>query len=73
MAKKKNNNDSAATLGFEAELFKTADKLRGNMEPVHDTISWPRLDTIDWPKNRCECRPIAGNRVCKGQPNHAGD
>ena len=26
---KKNGGD----LGFEAELFKTADKLRGNMEP----------------------------------------
>jgi type I restriction enzyme M protein len=28
---KKNGN--GANLGFEAELFKTADKLRGNMEP----------------------------------------
>jgi type I restriction enzyme M protein len=27
------NTSSAATIGFEAELFKTADKLRGNMEP----------------------------------------
>ncbi len=26
-------SESAANLGFEAELFKTADKLRGNMEP----------------------------------------
>src|SRR3954454_9560916 len=26
-------NANAANLGFEAELFKTADKLRGNMEP----------------------------------------
>ncbi|MCH8477087.1 MAG: type I restriction-modification system subunit M N-terminal domain-containing protein, partial [Wenzhouxiangella sp.] len=25
--------DPTASLGFEAELFKTADKLRGNMEP----------------------------------------
>ena len=31
MAKKTNNND--ANLGFETELFRTADKLRGNMEP----------------------------------------
>ena len=31
MAKQKNNND--ANLGFEAELFRAADKLRGNMEP----------------------------------------
>ena len=31
MAKKTNNND--ANLGFEAELFRAADKLRGNMEP----------------------------------------
>ena len=31
MAKQANNN--GANLGFEAELFKTADKLRGNMEP----------------------------------------
>lgn len=35
--KNKNNGRPAAraggTLGFEAELFKTADKLRGNMEP----------------------------------------
>jgi type I restriction enzyme M protein len=31
MAKKKTNSD--ANLGFEAELFKAADKLRGNMEP----------------------------------------
>lgn len=30
MAKQTNN---AAPLGFEAELFKAADKLRGNMEP----------------------------------------
>jgi len=28
-----NNNDKGGDLGFEAELFKTADKLRGNMEP----------------------------------------
>ena len=31
MAKKTNNN--GASLGFEAELFGAADKLRGNMEP----------------------------------------
>ena len=31
MAKKTNNND--ANLGIEAELFRAADKLRGNMEP----------------------------------------
>ncbi|MEG6550330.1 class I SAM-dependent DNA methyltransferase [Desulfocurvibacter africanus] len=29
----KNANGNGANLGFEAELFKTADKLRGNMEP----------------------------------------
>lgn len=28
-----NGNGSGGDLGFEAELFKTADKLRGNMEP----------------------------------------
>ncbi|MGT3190078.1 class I SAM-dependent DNA methyltransferase [Yersinia enterocolitica] len=28
-----NNNGKGGDLGFEAELFKTADKLRGNMEP----------------------------------------
>ncbi len=35
MANGKDNNGGkpAAQLGFEAELFKTADKLRGNMEP----------------------------------------
>lgn len=27
------NNDNGASLGFEADLFKAADKLRGNMEP----------------------------------------
>jgi len=32
MAKAKDNNNGG-NLGFEAELFKTADKLRGNMEP----------------------------------------
>ena len=26
-------NGNGANLGFEAELFKSADKLRGNMEP----------------------------------------
>ena len=31
MAKQINNND--ANLGFEAALFRAADKLRGNMEP----------------------------------------
>ena len=31
MAKQTNNND--ANLGFEAELFRAADKLRRNMEP----------------------------------------
>src|SRR5690625_22656 len=30
---KQKNNGNAANLGFEAELFKAADKLRGNMEP----------------------------------------
>src|SRR5690606_7781495 len=30
---KANDNNHAASLAFEAELFKTADKLRGNMEP----------------------------------------
>ncbi|MCX8086710.1 MAG: type I restriction-modification system subunit M [Rhodocyclaceae bacterium] len=35
MARKKKhpNGNNGATLGFEAELFKAADKLRGNMEP----------------------------------------
>ncbi len=36
MARKKSNNQGSAPqsqLGFEAELFKAADKLRGNMEP----------------------------------------
>lgn len=27
------SSDSGAALGFEAQLFRTADKLRGNMEP----------------------------------------
>ena len=31
MAKQTTSND--ANLGFEAELFRAADKLRGNMEP----------------------------------------
>lgn len=30
---KRETGSSAANLGFEAELFKAADKLRGNMEP----------------------------------------
>lgn len=30
---KKEKNQNGANLGFEAELFKAADKLRGNMEP----------------------------------------
>ncbi len=30
---KANGNNQGGNLGFEAELFKTADKLRGNMEP----------------------------------------
>ncbi len=34
MAKNKvAKNGNGASLGFEAELFKAADKLRGNMEP----------------------------------------
>jgi len=33
MAKKRTPPDNGANLGFEAELFKAADKLRGNMEP----------------------------------------
>jgi type I restriction enzyme M protein len=33
MASELNKNGSSDNLGFEAELFKTADKLRGNMEP----------------------------------------
>jgi type I restriction enzyme M protein len=32
MARRKEKNNGA-DLGFEAELFKAADKLRGNMEP----------------------------------------
>src|SRR5205085_4301110 len=30
---KKDKNQNGANLGFEAELFKAADKLRGNLEP----------------------------------------
>jgi type I restriction enzyme M protein len=30
---KADNKKIVGDLGFEAELFKTADKLRGNMEP----------------------------------------
>src|SRR5690606_13692907 len=30
---KKGKNGNGGNLGFEAELFKAADKLRGNMEP----------------------------------------
>ena len=33
MANGKDNNSNGGNLGFEAELFKAADKLRGNMEP----------------------------------------
>jgi type I restriction-modification system DNA methylase subunit len=29
----KKSNGNGGNLGFEADLFKTADKLRGNMEP----------------------------------------
>ena len=32
-AKSQKSNGNGANLGFEADLFKTADKLRGNMEP----------------------------------------
>jgi type I restriction enzyme M protein len=32
-AKTSASNGSGGNLGFEAELFKAADKLRGNMEP----------------------------------------
>ena len=28
-----NKNGNGGTLGFEADMFKAADKLRGNMEP----------------------------------------
>ena len=35
-------NGNAGDLGFEAELFKAADKLRGNMEPSDTSMS--RLD-----------------------------
>src|ERR1700677_2548139 len=31
--KRANSNGNGGDLGFEAELFKAADKLRGNMEP----------------------------------------
>ncbi len=31
--KDRNNGGNGGDLGFEAELFKAADKLRGNMEP----------------------------------------
>src|SRR5437899_12559387 len=31
--KEKAKNGNGANLGFEAQLFKAADKLRGNMEP----------------------------------------
>ena len=33
MARKDTSRNSGGNLGFQAELFKTADKLRGNMEP----------------------------------------
>ena len=33
MSKQNTNNNNSANLGFEADLFKAADKLRGNMEP----------------------------------------
>ncbi len=33
MAKANNKNGNGGNLGFEAEMFKAADKLRGNMEP----------------------------------------
>ncbi len=33
MAQNDSRSSNGGTLGFEAELFKTADKLRGNMEP----------------------------------------
>jgi type I restriction enzyme M protein len=35
----KPRNTNGADLGFEAELFKAADKLRGNMEPS-DISTW---------------------------------
>jgi type I restriction enzyme M protein len=33
MANGDNKNGNGGNLGFEADLFKAADKLRGNMEP----------------------------------------
>jgi hypothetical protein len=32
-------NGNGGNLGFEAELFKAADKLRGNMEPSDTSMS----------------------------------
>jgi type I restriction enzyme M protein len=32
-AKERKSNGNGVNLGFEADLFKAADKLRGNMEP----------------------------------------
>jgi type I restriction enzyme M protein len=32
-AKDRKSNGNGGNLGFEADLFKAADKLRGNMEP----------------------------------------
>jgi len=37
---KATKNGNGGNLGFEAEMFKAADKLRGNMEPS-DYIMWP--------------------------------
>ena len=43
--KKKAENGTAANLGFEAELWKAADAMRGNLEPIaHRTHPSRRLD-----------------------------
>ena len=32
-------NKNSCNLSFEAEMFKAADKLRGNMKPLHSLIN----------------------------------
>ena len=70
-AGKRKNNDNGANLGFEAQLFHAADKLRKNLEPSDYKHVALGLIFLKYISNAFEAKRVNARQVM-GEPRTAG-
>jgi hypothetical protein len=77
VGKVKKTNGNGANLGFEAQLFQAADKLRKNLEPsdykhvaLTAPVNWDRLPGFLALPVRPNAREIADQEEDVHQPDH---